>query len=30
MISVGLGAPPGRLIDVAPRVLEHFGVSNAV
>jgi hypothetical protein len=30
MISVGLGAPPGRLIDVAPLVLDHFGVSNDV
>ena len=26
MISVGLGAPPARIVDVAPRVLGHFGV----
>jgi hypothetical protein len=29
MISVGLGPPPARIVDVTPRVLEHFGVSNA-
>ena len=29
MISVGLGAPPARIVDVTPRVLEHFGVSDA-
>jgi hypothetical protein len=29
MISVGLGAPPARIVDVAPRVLEHFAVSDA-
>ena len=29
MISVGLGAPPARIVDVTPRVLEHFGVSHA-
>jgi hypothetical protein len=28
MISVGLGEPPRRIIDVTPRVLEHFGVSH--
>jgi hypothetical protein len=28
MISVGLGAPPPRIVDVAPRVLDHFGVSR--
>ena len=26
MLSVGLGAPPARIVDVAPRVLDHFGV----
>jgi hypothetical protein len=29
MISVGLGSPPARIVDVMPRVLEHFGVSDA-
>jgi hypothetical protein len=29
MISVGLGTPPARIVDVTPRVLEHFGVSDA-
>jgi hypothetical protein len=29
MISVGIGAPPARIVDVTPRMLEHFGVSNA-
>ncbi|MEP6909155.1 MAG: alkaline phosphatase family protein [Actinomycetota bacterium] len=29
MLSVGLGAPPARIVDVAPRVLDHFGVSRA-
>jgi len=29
MISVGLGAPPARIVDVAPRVREHFGVPDA-
>jgi hypothetical protein len=29
MISVGLGEPPARIVDVTPRVLEHFGVSDA-
>lgn len=28
MLSVGLGAPPARIVDVAPRVLDHFGVSR--
>ncbi len=28
MISVGLGEPPARIVDVTPRVLEHFGVSH--
>jgi Type I phosphodiesterase / nucleotide pyrophosphatase len=29
MISVGIGAPPARIVDVTPRVLEHFGVPHA-
>jgi hypothetical protein len=29
MLSVGLGAPPARIVDVVPRVLDHFGVSRA-
>jgi hypothetical protein len=29
MISVGIGAPPARIVDVTPRVLEYFGVSHA-
>jgi hypothetical protein len=29
MISVGLGAPPARIVDVVPRVLDHFGVGRA-
>jgi Type I phosphodiesterase / nucleotide pyrophosphatase len=29
MISVGLGEPPARIVDVTPRVLEQFGVSDA-
>jgi hypothetical protein len=29
MISVGIGPPPARIVDVTPRVLEHFGVSHA-
>ena len=29
MIAVGLGPPPARIVDVTPRVLEHFGVSDA-
>jgi predicted AlkP superfamily pyrophosphatase or phosphodiesterase len=28
MLSVGAGAPPARIVDVTPRVLDHFGVSN--
>ena len=28
MLSVGLGAPPARIVDVAPRVLDHFGVDR--
>jgi hypothetical protein len=28
MLSVGLGPPPARIVDVAPRVLDHFGVSR--
>jgi predicted AlkP superfamily pyrophosphatase or phosphodiesterase len=28
MLSVGLGAPPERIVDVVPRVLDHFGVSR--
>ena len=28
MLSVGLGPPPGRIVDVAPCVLDHFGVSR--
>ena len=28
MLSVGLGPPPGRIVDVAPLVLDHFGVSR--
>jgi hypothetical protein len=28
MLSVGLGPPPARIIDVAPRVLDYFGVSR--
>ncbi|HMI99876.1 MAG TPA: alkaline phosphatase family protein [Gaiellaceae bacterium] len=29
MLSVGLGPPPARIVDVAPRVLDHFSVSRA-
>jgi hypothetical protein len=29
MIAVGIGAPPARIVEVTPRVLEHFGVSHA-
>jgi len=29
MLSIGLGAPPARIVDVAPCVLDHFGVSRA-
>jgi hypothetical protein len=28
MLSVGLGSPPARVVDVAPRVLDHFGVDD--
>jgi predicted AlkP superfamily pyrophosphatase or phosphodiesterase len=28
MLSIGAGAPPARIVDVTPRVLEHFGVSH--
>jgi hypothetical protein len=28
MLSVGAGAPPVRIVDVTPRVLDHFGVSH--
>jgi hypothetical protein len=28
MLSIGLGAPPARIVDVAPRVIDHFGVSR--
>jgi hypothetical protein len=28
MLSVGLGDPPARIVDVAPFVLEHFGVTR--
>jgi predicted AlkP superfamily pyrophosphatase or phosphodiesterase len=28
MLSVGAGAPPARIVDVTPRVLDHFGVSH--
>ena len=28
MLSVGLDAPPRRIVDVAPRVIEHFDVSR--
>jgi predicted AlkP superfamily pyrophosphatase or phosphodiesterase len=30
MLTVGLGAPPARIVDVAPRVLDHFRVSGRV
>jgi len=30
MVAVGLGAPPARIVDVAPLVLRHFGVSPPV
>ena len=29
MLSIGLGQPPARIVDVAPRVLEHFGVDGS-
>jgi hypothetical protein len=28
MLSVGAGPPPARIIDVTPRVLDHFGLSH--
>jgi Type I phosphodiesterase / nucleotide pyrophosphatase len=28
MLSIGAGAPPARIVDVTPRVLDHFGVSR--
>jgi hypothetical protein len=28
MIAVGLGPPPARIVDVTPRVLEHFAVDG--
>jgi predicted AlkP superfamily pyrophosphatase or phosphodiesterase len=28
MLSIGAGAPPARIVDVTPRVLDHFGVSH--
>jgi predicted AlkP superfamily pyrophosphatase or phosphodiesterase len=28
MISIGAGPPPARIVDVAPRVIEHFGLSH--
>ena len=28
MLSIGAGPPPARIVDVTPRVLEHFGVSH--
>jgi Type I phosphodiesterase / nucleotide pyrophosphatase len=28
MLSVGAGAPPARIVDVTPRVLEHFGTAH--
>jgi hypothetical protein len=28
MLSIGAGTPPARIVDVTPRVLDHFGVSN--
>jgi hypothetical protein len=30
MLAVGLGVPPARIVDVAARVLGHFGVSRRV
>ena len=26
MLSIGAGAPPAKIVDVTPRVLDHFGV----
>jgi hypothetical protein len=28
MLSIGAGAPPARIVDVTPRVLEHFGAAH--
>jgi Type I phosphodiesterase / nucleotide pyrophosphatase len=28
MLSIGAGTPPARIVDVTPRVLDHFGVSH--
>jgi hypothetical protein len=28
MLSVGAGAPPARIVDVTPRVLELFGAAH--
>ena len=28
MLSIGAGPPPARIVDVTPRVLDHFGVSH--
>ena len=28
MLALGLGAPPARIVDVAPLVLRHFGVAS--
>jgi hypothetical protein len=28
MLAIGLGAPPARIVDVAPIVLRHFGVAS--
>jgi hypothetical protein len=28
MLSIGAGAPPARIVDVTPCVLDHFGVSH--
>ena len=28
MLTVGVGAPPARITDVAPLLLDHFGVER--
>jgi hypothetical protein len=28
MLSIGAGAPPARIVDVTPRVLDHFGICH--
>jgi predicted AlkP superfamily pyrophosphatase or phosphodiesterase len=28
MLSIGAGAPPARIVDVTPRVVEHFGAAH--